>query len=251
MERQEGVDTAAVPVSSAPSVEEPAPAPLVERLTVGRPTNFPSALVWFKSGTLRNLRGVLAALIAAWFYVPAALTTAVLLAFTAGGVAYVYSGVRGDRSLPQQVRDIPLFGDAVQNLLLRSSGVEGAMLGVIVGAVVGFIVGIVWVFLGPFQHGVADGVATVLGALVLGIVIGLLYTIYRVVFERRILQITGARRLSRREAAFILPLMAEAAARLNLPNHPPVLIDDTRDPNAFAYTRHIVVNQLTFRTSRT
>jgi Zn-dependent protease with chaperone function len=151
--------------------------------------------------------------------------------------------VKGDHSLPQQIRDIPLFGDAVQNLLLRSSGVEAAVLGVIVGAVVGFIVGIIWVFLGPFQDSVVDGVATVLGALALGIVVGLLYTTYRVIFERRILQITGARRLSRREAAFVLPLMAEAAARLNLPNYPPVLIDDTREPNAFAYTRHIVVNQ--------
>lgn len=243
MEPQEGIDTAAVIRRSTPPVEEHASPPLAERLTVGRPTNFPSAQVWFRSGILRNLRGVLAALIAAWFYVPAALASAAVFAFTAGGAAYLYSGIKGDRSLPSQIRGIPLFGDAVQNLLYRSSGVEAAMLGVIVGAIVGFIVGIVWVFLGPFQVGVADGVATVLGAVALGIVVGLLYTIYRVIFERRILQITGARRLSRREAAFVLPLVAEAAARLNLPNHPPVLIDDSRDPSAFAYTRHIVLNQ--------
>jgi Zn-dependent protease with chaperone function len=210
---------------------------------MGRPTNFPSALAWFQSGILRNARGVVAALIAAWFYVPAALASAVVLAFATGFIAYFYSGVMGDHSLPQPVRDIPLFGNAMQNLLWRSGGVEAALLGVIVGGVIGFIVGIVWVFLGPFQDSLADGVSTVLGSVALGIIVGLLYAIYRVIFERRLLQITGARRLSRREAAFVLPLIAEAAARLNLPNHPPVLIDDSRDPNAFAYTRHIVINQ--------
>ncbi len=256
MDPRDGVDAAAVPAggtqvpvttavrpSSPPAVDEPTPAPLVERLTSGRPTSFPSAVTWFRSGILRNLRGVLTALVAAWFYVPAALASAAGLAIVGGAAAYLYSGVEGDRSLPQFVRNIPLLGSAAQNLLFRSGGVEAAVLGVIGGAAVGFVLGIIWVFLGPFEHSVASGIATVLGALVLGVVVGLLYTIYRVVFERRILQVTGARRLSRREAAFLLPLVAEATARLNLPNHPPVLIDDSRDPNAYAYARHIVVNQ--------
>jgi len=217
--------------------------PLSERLTAGRPTNFPSALVWLRTGILRNLRGTIAALIAAWFYVPAALASAALLAIASGVVAYFYSGFAGDRSLPSQIRDVPLLGDAMQNLLLRSGGVEAAVIGVLIGGLLGFLVGLIWVFLGPFQHGLLDGVATVLGAIVVGIVVGLLYTVYRVVFERRILAVTGARRLSRREAEFLVPLVADAAGRLGLGNYPAVLIDDAREPNAFAHTRHIVVNQ--------
>jgi len=227
----------------AVAVEGPAAPPLVERLTEGRPTNFPSAVAWFRIGILRNLRGALTALVTAWFYVPAALASAAALAILAGAAGFVYSGISGDEPLPTELEAFPFIGDALHNLLLRSNGVFAAMLGVVVGALLGFVIGIVWVFLGPFEDGLVDGVATVLGALALGVVVGLAYTIYRVVLERRILQITGARRLSRREAAFLLPLVAEAAARLGLPNHPPVLIDDARDPNAFAYTRHIVVNQ--------
>jgi Zn-dependent protease with chaperone function len=49
--------------------------------------------------------------------------------------------------------------------------------------------------------------------------------------------------MSRREAALILPLVEEAAARLGLPNHPPVLVDDSNEPAAFAYTRHIVITR--------
>lgn len=242
MESNDPLDTVATVRTDPPSGERAA-VPLVERLTTGRPTNFPSAVGWLRSGLTRNLRGTLGSLIAAWFYVPAALASAVLLAFCAAVVAYFYSGFKGQNSLPSQIRDIPLVGDAMQNLLFRSGGVEAALVGLIVGAVLGFVIGVVWVFLGPFQDSVAQGIATVLGAIVLGIVVGLLYTIYRVIFERRILHVTGARRPSRREAAFLLPLVADAAARLGLPNHPPVLVDDTRDPNAFAYTRHIVVNQ--------
>jgi Zn-dependent protease with chaperone function len=242
MEPQEPVGVGAVR-SAVPEMSVGVAEPLAERLTVGRPTNFPSALVWLRSGILRNLRGTVAALIAAWFYVPAALASAALLAIVAGVAAYFYSGFSGDRALPQEIRDVPLLGDAMQNLLLRSGGVEAAVLGVVIGGALGFLVGIIWVFLGPFQSGVLDGLATLLGAIVLGLVVGLLYTVYRVVFERRILTITGARRLSRREAEFLVPLVADAAARLGLENYPPVLIDDTREPNAFAHTRHLVVNQ--------
>ncbi|HEY0531836.1 MAG TPA: M48 family metalloprotease [Actinoplanes sp.] len=242
MEPLEPVDLGSVR-SAVPEVAVTTSEPLAERLTVGRPTNFPSAATWLRAGILRNLRGAVAALIAAWFYVPAALASAALLAITAGVVAYFYSGFAGERAVPQQIRDIPLLGDAMQNLLLRSGGVEAAVLGVLIGGLLGFLVGIIWVFLGPFQNGVLDGLATVLGAMVVGIVVGLLYTVYRVVFERRILAITGARRLSRRESELLVPMVAEAAARLGLDNYPVVLIDDIREPNAFAHTRHIVVNQ--------
>jgi Zn-dependent protease with chaperone function len=238
METQEPAEVIDGPSSTVRAAE-----PLVERLAAGRPSNFPSALVWLRSGILRNLRGTLAALVAAWFYVPAALASAALIAIGAGAFGYFYSGLEGERALPQQVRDVPLLGDAMQNLLVRSGGVEMAVAGVILGAAVGFVLGIAWVFLGPFQHGLLDGLSTVLGAIALGVVVGLLYTVYRVVFERRILAVTGARRLSRREAEFLLPLLVDAAGRLGLPNYPPVLIDDTREPNAFAHTRHIVVNQ--------
>lgn len=242
MEPQEPVGVGTVR-SAVPEMSVGTAEPLAERLTEGRPTHFPSALQWLRAGVLRNLRGTIAALIAAWFYVPAALASAAFLAIVAGVAAYFYSGFSGDRSLPQQIRDVPLLGDAMQNLLLRSGGVEAAVLGVLLGGVLGFLVGIIWVFLGPFQNGVLDGLATVLGAIVLGIVVGLLYTVYRVVFERRILAVTGARRLSRREAEFLIPLVADAAARLGLENHPAVLVDDAREPNAFAHTRHLVVNQ--------
>ncbi|MGI5160573.1 M48 family metalloprotease [Microbispora sp. CA-102843] len=184
-----------------------------------------------------------AGLVAAWFYVPAALAMATSAMITFGVSAYFITPLLGKQALPPLISDLPLVGDAAQNLLFRSNGAMAGLLGVILGGALGFVLGIAWVFVGPFEESVVDGVATILGSILLGILVGLCYAAYRVIFERRILQVTGARRLSRREAAFILPLVGEATARLKLSNHPVILIDDTRDPNAFAYTRHIVINQ--------
>lgn len=185
---------------------------------------------------------MLAGLVAAWFYVPGALAAAVTVAITVGGYAYFLTPLMGEQALPAWIRELPLISDAAENLLFQSNGVMAALLGVVLGGAIGFVFGVLWVLIGPFQDSVVDGLATVFGSFVIGIVVGLLYTAYRVIFERRILQVNGVRRLSRREAEVILPLVDEAAARLGLPNHPPVLIDDARESNAFAYTRHIVVN---------
>ncbi|WP_188188948.1 M48 family metalloprotease [Nonomuraea sp. SYSU D8015] len=184
---------------------------------------------------------MLAGLVAAWFYVPGALAMAATLAIMLGSYAYVLTPLIGEQALPWPIRNLPLISDAAENLLFRSNGVMAALLGVLLGATMGFVFGVIWVFIGPFEESVVDGIATVFGSVAIGIAVGMLYAAYRVLFERRILQINGARRLSRREAEFILPLVAEATARLGLTNHPCVLIDDTREPNAFAYTRHIVI----------
>lgn len=227
--------------SVSPAV--PPAEPLAERFASGRPTNFPSVWVWLKAGIFRNWRGVLGALVAAWFYLPSAVFLAVASGLSFGLYGLVMGGFTGSDSVPDWVRDIPFFGDVASNLADRSGGVLVAATGVILGAVLGFVVGVIWMFIAPFQDGVLNGIATVLGALLAGIVLGLLYTCYRVACERWLLRISGARRLSRREAAFLLPIMRDCAVRLGLANHPPILIDDTREPNALAYTRHVVINQ--------
>jgi Zn-dependent protease with chaperone function len=77
----------------------------------------------------------------------------------------------------------------------------------------------------------------------LALVVGMLYTIYGVMFEPLRLRLSGARELSRREEEFLLPLLHECADRLGLPNVPRLLVDDSQDANALAYTRHIVVRR--------
>ncbi|MGA5760645.1 M48 family metalloprotease [Nonomuraea bangladeshensis] len=216
--------------------------PLLERLLTGRPTGFPNLLIWLEFGILRNLRGALTALIAAWLYIPVALTAAVTLGLYGAMLATVFSAASTDGTIFASLH-IPLLSDAFATLSAKTGGVGAAMTGAALGMAIGFLLGLDWVFLSPFDNGLIDGFAVLLVTIALGVVVGLLYTLYRVVFERKLLHITGARRMSRREAALILPLVEEAAARLGLPNHPPVLVDDSNEPVAHAYTRHIVITR--------
>lgn len=218
---------------------------LLERLAAGRPTNFPSVGVWLKAGIFRNWRGAVTALAAAWFYVPAAVLYAVSLALMLGLLALFYSafGSLVGSDVPGTLDDLPVVGDALGNLVLRSGGVMLTMVAVVVGAVLGLVIGFALVFAGPFEQGVVQGLSTLLGIIIGGTLVGLAYTLYRVACEGRILRVMGVRRLSRREADLLLPIVRDCAARLGLVNHPPLLIDDRREPNAVAYTRHIVVNQ--------
>ncbi|WP_169807710.1 M48 family metalloprotease [Herbidospora mongoliensis] len=216
---------------------------LLARLAPGWPAEFPIPLMWLETCILRNPRGTVTALVAAWLFLPAALGFSVTLAIVGGLGAFAYTAVTGDAALPALLLDAPVLGDALQGWLVKGGGVGATLLGAIAGAIIGFTYGLVAVFLGPFQDGFLDGAAAVLGTTALGVMAGLLYTLYRTIFEHRILILTGARRLSRREADLLFPLIAEAAARLKLANHPILLVDDSGEPNAFAYTRHIVINR--------
>ena len=222
--------------------------PVLERLSTGRPTHFPSVGIWLKAGIFRNLRGVLGGLVSAWFYLP----SAVFFAAFGGILLGIYGLLAGSGLIPVDaaelgevsswVQEVPLAGDALTNLAGRSGGILPAVAGVVIGAVLGLLGGLILLLTAPFEQGLFDGILTIVGSVVLGILAGVLYTLYRVACEGWLLRITGARRLSRREAAFLLPIVRECAHRLGMSNHPPVLIDDRREPNALAYTRHIVIN---------
>lgn len=220
--------------------------PLIERIAIGRPTSFPSVGRWLRAGIFRNWRGAVTVLVAAWFYLPAAVFFAVVYAISLGVLA-LFAGaldtVSSSDTQPWDPSGVPVVGDGLANLLSRSGGVVVAMLAVLLGALVGFIFGLVWVFLGPFDDGLAQGISAVVGAVIGGVIVGLLYTLYRVMCEGWILRITGARRMSRREERLLMPIVAECATKLGLANHPRLLIDDTHDANALAYTRHIVINR--------
>jgi Zn-dependent protease with chaperone function len=81
-----------------------------------------------------------------------------------------------------------------------------------------------------------------LGQVVTALVVGVLYLAWTTLAEGSRLRVAGARRLSRREADWLMPLVTEVAARLGLRTLPRILVDDRREPNAHAGIRHIVIN---------
>ncbi|CAM3911894.1 M48 family metalloprotease [Nocardiopsis gilva] len=198
----------------------------------------------------RNLRGNAAGLIAAWFNLPFALFLAAVGAI-AGGLIGVVSGTIAGPGMSTRMTvllNVLLpFPVNVEDLLPTAA----FQIGGVIGGILGFLNGawvMVWLVYSDFWRLLYEGdpswpLAAVAGQVITALFVAVLYTFYSMTCEGWRLRITGARRPSRREAQWLIPLMAEAARRLGSPGVPVLLIDDSREPNATTWTRHIVVNQ--------
>lgn len=245
--------------SSAPPVTNPAPPPpappgarqrqpagppvqSVPRMA-GRPRYFPSAFTWLRVGMGRSWRGVLGALLSTWYYVPFALVMSVFSAVVLGISGFFGGLLFGQWQVPAAVTGLPLLGPAVDAFLPTSGGIIGGLVGVGLGLVLGFLGALLVFWVVVFANDPVTGLGWLLGVAAAGLFVGVLYMLYRVIFERSILRLAGARRMSRRERELLLPIVQGCAQRLGLANHPPLLIDDSREPSAMAYTRHLVISQ--------
>lgn len=212
---------------------------LAGRFFSHRPAAFTSMWWWLVAGMVRDWRGTIAAIFTAWFGVPAAIGLAVLAALSLGTVGYFgAAGASADAT-----SDVPVWGDVLNNVALHLGGGLGALSGFVVGILIGGAVGLLLPWASLYNEDPVVAVLVVLLQVVLALLVGVGYLLYAVALEPLRLRVGGARRLSRREEEFLLPLLQESARRLGLANVPMLLIDDTREANALAYTRHIVVSR--------
>jgi Zn-dependent protease with chaperone function len=220
----------------------PRKATLRQRAFSHRPPGYPNPFVWLRSGIMRDWRGPLGALVSTWLYLPLAFLTAGYGAVVLGVGGLLVGGLGLKSQIPDQLHSLPIVGSALDSFLARSGGIFVGLLGFALGALVGFIAGLVL----PWADAADDPLGrfgALIGILVSAVLLGIGYTLYRVVLERWLLHIGGARRLSRRESELVMPVLHRCAQRLGLPTVPALLIHDDPEPNAHAYTRHIVVNK--------
>ncbi|RGC67085.1 heat shock protein HtpX [Micromonospora sp. MW-13] len=228
-------------VTETPTGPRPGEESRLGRRFASRPPGYPSVLVWLRAGVLRDWRGVLGAFLATWFYVPVALFLGVCGAIAVAVAGMVNGGLRLGEFMLEVLRDAPLVGALLDAFLNRSGGVLGGFLGVGIGFLAGFLLVLVLPMRDGFDEP-ANLVTGLAGMVAAAALVGVLYTLYRIMWEPRLLAISGARRLSRREAERLCPILDDCARALGLPAVPRLLIED--DPvltNARAYARHIVV----------
>ena len=197
-----------------------------------------------------NRAGSAAGLVAAWFNIPLVLLMGAAGAFF-GGVVGLFSGTLGgpgalDRFGAVFSVLVPMPVD-LQDLLptaaVQIGGIIGALIGIVTGAAQ-----MAWLTFAGFWELLYAGdplwpAAVFLGQVVTAVFVGALYTLYSARTEAWRLRLAGGRRPSRREAAWLVPMMRQAAHRMGLPGLPVLVIDDRRTPNATAGVAHIVVNQ--------
>ncbi|CAM4305908.1 zinc metalloprotease HtpX [Nocardiopsis rhodophaea] len=198
----------------------------------------------------RNIRGHAVGLFAAWFNLPFFMFMAVL-GGVLGGLAGLMSGTAAGPGALDRIGivlnvllPLPI---AIEDLLPTAAFQIGGVIGAVVGSVAGAWA-ISWYWFSSFWTLLYEGdpswpFAVAVGQVVTAAFVGWLYTFYSSTAEGWRLRIAGVRRPSRREAQWLVPITREAARRVGATGVPVLLIDDSREPNAYAGIRHIVVNQ--------
>lgn len=197
-----------------------------------RPPGFGSVPGWFAAGLLRNGRGVAGGLAGGWFNLPYAV---LLAAFETGWVALrSFGGIT--------LRDLPVVGNLLPTPGFEVVSVLSAGWLVPYAALDGLVRGLLRRWQRPFSADPVLGLGVLVGQVATALLVGVAFVLLTVAFEGRLLRLRGARRPSAREAAFLLPILRDCAARLRLASLPALLVDDSREANATAGARHLVVN---------
>lgn len=218
----------------------------------GRPRSWPSVWSWISAGLFRNWRGVTAGLLCAWFNIPF-----VLLVGAVGGILGAVGGaVSGTAFADGILKRLNIFAEwifplpldnGVADLLPTAAWQIGGVIGALWGAVSGAIhlgwIGLYWPWALLYDGDPSWPVMVFVGQIVTGLFFGVVYTVWTIAAEPWRLGIAGARAMSRREREWIMPLVHDCAARMRLGGLPRVLVTDSREVNAWAESRHIVIHK--------
>ncbi len=234
---------------------QPRAGPVREHLLPGFPragqaARGPGVRAWLTAILLRNVRGTAAGIFGAWFNVPFTILMAAVGAFV-GAIVGLFHGsfagpqvvARVDRVL-EWVLPLPMSaGELLPTASTQIGGIIGAILGALNG---GWTLG--WIaFAEPWKRMYAVDalwpVSFAIGQVLVACFVGALYVLWSTATEAMRLRVSGARRLSRREEEWLMPIVRQAAARLGLTAVPRILLDDRREANASTGIRHIVLNQ--------
>lgn len=243
------LSAAAARCSRCGSTASSFPVVLAERIRV-RHVVLPPRRAWKAAFGGRQFPGVAASVVGAWFGVPFVLLLGALGALV-GGISGAVSGTfvgegvldRLDRVLtwiiPLPVKPAELLPTAAAQI----GGLFGGFLGAISGAVkLGWMAG-VWPWQTMYEADPLLPWTIAVGNVITAIVCGWLFVGVWTVSERVLWHLWGARRMSRREAVWLQPIVDEAAAGIGITRSPELMIYDGHRPAAFAGVRHIAVSR--------
>lgn len=186
---------------------------------VGRPPGFPSTADWLIEGMRRRWGTALVTLFCTW--------SGLWLAIWLVAVTTILDAV------------LTFIGMALTGGAVGTSPGGGAV-SVITGALAGTVSALATALAGVF----IDDPVQLLAAMAVGLMISVALLGATIAFEPWLLRLRGYRRLSRREAARIAPLLDAAARDLGLGAVPPVLMADDGSLTAVTpHCRHLVISR--------
>ncbi|NUT40046.1 MAG: M48 family metalloprotease [Thermoactinospora sp.] len=215
-----------------------------------RPARLPPARAWLAGVLTRDVRSTASGVICAWFGVPWVLLMAAFGAVLGGIVGLVNGTMVGpgvlDRMdkivgyvVPLPVKPLELLPTAAAQI----GGIVAALIGAVSGGWKLGYMAATWPWEALYEGDPTWPWMVAVGQVVTALFVGALWVLGSSATEGLRLRIGGCRRMSRRERLWLAPLVAECARRLDITRPPVLLIHDRREPNAYALTRHVVINQ--------
>lgn len=240
-----------VPTPVVPARPTPQAKPRQQRPSWrGRPREFPSVGAWLAGSCLRNWQAVLVGFVAAWFNLPLVIVMATVGAFL-GGLAGFFSGSAFGEGVVQKIDlytnwILPLpvsIGEMVPRPAWMIGGIIGAAWAAIAAGIQLGWIAFYWPWEQLFAGDPAWPVLLIVGQTVTALVVGTSYMVWSVGWEGSRLKREGVRDMSRRESEWMMPIVEEVATRMGLRGLPRIKVTDSREVNAFATTRHVVIHK--------
>jgi Zn-dependent protease with chaperone function len=215
----------------------------LERRFPDRPLAYPTVISWLLAGGARDWRSLWVGYLLGWGLLPLTLIGAVF-----GSILGAVSGFQGSVELVGSAGDAPLIGPFITWAWSALGGGLGAIVGFVLGGVLGGLSG--FLVLPGFVISAALAAGGILQLLIVGslcllftVLISITYTVWMILSEGPRTGVSGYRRMSRREAEQLVPLVHNCARLLGFSNAPRILIDDAEQAQAYALTRHIVITR--------
>lgn len=216
----------------------------------GRPREFHSVRSWIGGAYVRHAPAVGMGIAAAWFNAPVVILMGTIGAIV-GGIAGLFSGTAFGEGVVDRlslwtdwILPLPVgVGELVPTAAWQIGGIIGAAWGALNGALQLGWIAFAWPWQALYQGDPAWPVMLLVGQVLTALFVGAVYTAWSIWWEPWRLRRAGARRMSRREEEWLRPIIDEAAARMNLQGLPRIMITDSREVNAYAMTRHIVIHR--------
>ncbi len=205
---------------------------------------------WVMGAAHRNIAGSIVGLICAWFNAPLVVFLSVIGGVLGALVGVAAGGIAGDGvadrvgTIATLIFPLPVrVDDLLPSAALQIGGIIGGALGLATGAGM-----TAWLAITEFWSVLHAGdpawpAMVAVGQIATACFLAGAYTTYSRLSEGWRLRLAGARRPSRREAAWLVPLVRQCAVDLGDERPPRLLMDDSREPSASAGIDHIVITR--------
>ncbi|MEV6967569.1 M48 family metalloprotease [Hamadaea sp. NPDC051192] len=217
---------------------------------VRRRAHLPPARTWFAFLRWEHAPATAISIFCAWFGVPFVLLMAMLGAIV-GGLAGTVQGTFAGPTLLARLDTLMTWAvplpvhpiDLLPTAAIQIGGVVGGVIGAVNGARTLGWLAFAWPWQSLYAGDPTWPFLVGFGQIAVALFFGTVTMMASTAFDRFGVLLSGGRRLSRREDAWLSPMLAEVARDMGIARPPVLLVTEDRGPRAYTTIRSIVISR--------